>query len=82
MLRVKVQLEAEINANMRSLKQFKNLDLMLIKKESELKQLKKTQDRLKAKFSDMQSLFTNTLNVKLRYEQIIRNLMENEKMSS
>ena len=68
MLRVKVQLEAEMNNATRSLKQFKNLDVMLIKKESELKQLKKTQDRLKTKFSDLQALFTNTLNVKLRYE--------------
>ena len=55
---------------------------MLIKKESELKHLKKTQDRLKTKFSNLQALFTNTLNVKLRYEQIIKNLMENDKMSS
>ena len=82
MLRVKVQLEAEMNIATRSLKQFKSLDVMLIKKESELKQLKKTQDRLKTKFSDLQALFANTLNVKLRYEQIIKNLMENEKMSS
>ena len=82
MLRVKLQLEAEMNTATRSLKQFKNLDVLLIKKDTELKQLKKAQDRLKTKFSDLQALFTNTLNVKLRYEQIIKNLMENEKINS
>ena len=46
-LRVKAQLEAEVNAATRSLKQFKNLDVLLIKKESEIKQLKKVQDRSK-----------------------------------
>ena len=52
---------------------------MLIKRETELKQLKRTHDRHKVKFSDLQALFTDTLNVKLRYEEIIKNLMENEK---
>ena len=78
---IKTKLEAETLAATRSLKQFKDLDMMLIKKETELKQLKKAHDRVKSKFSDLQALFTDTLNVKLRYEQIIKNLMENEKMS-
>ena len=45
--KIKAQLEAKINSATRSLKQFKNLDVLLIEKESELKKLKKVQDRLK-----------------------------------
>ena len=52
---------------------------MLVKREIEYKNLKKTHDRQKSKYSDLQALFTDTLNVKLRYEEIIKNLMENEK---
>ena len=51
---------------------------MLIKKDTEIKQLKKAQERQKTKFNEIQTLFSDTLNVKLRYEQIIKNLMEND----
>ena len=40
--------------------------------------MKKTHERLKTKFNEIQTLFSDTLNVKLRYEQIIKNLMEND----
>ena len=67
---------------MRSLYQFKDLDKLLIKRDSEIKQLKKTLDHSKTKCRDLLALFTDTLNVKLRYEQIIKNLMKNEKKGS
>ena len=53
-----------------------------MKREYEIRNLKKMLDQSKKKFTDLVALFTNTLNVKLRYEQIIKNLMENEKKSS
>ena len=49
------------------------------KRDNEIKQLKKTIDHSKTKFRNLLLLFTDTLNVKLRYEQIIKTLMENEK---
>ena len=52
---------------------------MMNKRDNEIKQLKKTIDHSKTKFRNLLLLFTDTLNVKLRYEQIIKTLMENEK---
>ena len=49
------------------------------KRDNEIKQLKKTIDHSKTKFRNLLLLFTDTLNVKLRYEHIIKTLMENEK---
>lgn len=40
--------------------------------------MRKIQEKLKNKFNETQIMFSDTLNVKLRYEQIIKNLMENE----
>ena len=52
-----------------------------MKREAELKQLQKAHDQLKKKYQGLLAQFTDTLNVKLRYEQIIKDLMENEKSS-
>ena len=61
------------------MQQYKDLDKLLNKREIENKQLTKKHERLKLVFSDLQSLFTDTLNVKLRYEKIIKSLLENDK---
>ena len=40
--------------------------------------MRKSQEKLKSKFNKTLIMFTDALNVKLRYEQIIKNLIENE----
>ena len=55
---------------------------MLVKRDNELRQQQKAHDKSKKKYLDLLSQFTDTLNVKLRYEQIIKNLMENDQSSN
>ena len=58
-----------------------DLDKLLSKREAELKQRQKAHDQWKGKYQGLLTHFTDTLNAKLRYEQIIIYLMENDKSS-
>ena len=75
------ELKFMTDANVRSFQQFKDLDKLLVKRDTELRQQQKAHDKSKKKYQDLLAQFTDTLNVKLRYEQIIKNLMENDQSS-
>ena len=51
--------------------------MLLRRREADLKQVKASQGKLKSQLSDLLALFTHTLNVKLRYENIIKTLLYN-----
>lgn len=50
----------------------------MTRKESKLKESSKTIGKLEAGMIEMTTLLENTLNVKLRYEEIIKRIMSNE----
>ena len=58
--------------------EFKDFNKKLTRKESKLKESSKTIGKLEAGMIEMTTLLENTLNVKLRYEEIIKRIMSNE----
>ena len=59
-------------------KHFKEFDLRLKKKVEALATAKLNFDKLMKSTKESQKMLTDTLNVKLRYEAIIKKLLENE----
>ena len=68
-----------VQSSLLNYKQFKDLDQLVLKKKELLKEAKKSISSYKAKEKETAQMLYDTINVKLRYEQIIKNLIENEK---
>ena len=77
--KIKLENETIIQASLKNYQQFKKIDQLLAKREAELKKANVLVKKLTKKNSKLIIGLTDTLNVKLRYEQIIKNLFENEK---
>ena len=58
-----------------SYQEFKDFNKQLTRKESKLKECNRTIGRLEAGMIEFTSLLEDTLNVKLRYEEIIKRIM-------
>ena len=54
----------------------------MTRKESKIKESSKTIGKLEAGMIEITSLLEDTLNVKLRYEEIIKRIMQNEESKS
>lgn len=75
----KKELKERLSVESRSMQQFDELEKMLVSREAELKSSRKQNGKLKEKKRELVNILTDVLNVKLRYEQIIKRVIENDK---
>ena len=78
----KVEIEDAVKKSALNYKDFKELYLKLEKRDTAIQESKKTVNKLVKSGQETRQLLQDTLNVKLRYEEIIKAIMENEKKGS
>ena len=75
----KIEIDDAVKKSALDYKEFKDLSMKLEKRDTALQESKKTISRMVKNGQETRQLLQDTLNVKLRYEEIIKAIMENER---